>query len=66
MNIAAPREIGKTAMLLRGELTAHDTAAMIKMLLRANPKKYTHYGCTTYPSFDNTRQFLFVHRVVHA
>ena len=28
-------------MLLRGELTAQDSAAMIKMLLRANPKKYT-------------------------
>jgi chondroitin AC lyase len=41
MDIAVPREIGKTAVLLRNgsALTPSDAAAMLHMLLKANPAK---------------------------
>ena len=41
MDIAVPREIGKTAVLLHNSsaLTAQDIAKMVQMLLKANPAK---------------------------
>ena len=43
MDIAVPREIGKTAVLLcnSSELTPQDSATMLRLLLAANPAKKT-------------------------
>eukprot|EP01043_Picozoa_sp_COSAG02_P044983 COSAG02_NODE_4069_length_5831_cov_3.564778_2_plen_789_part_00 len=41
MQIATPRELGKTGVLLRGELSLADTASMVTMLLKANPAHKT-------------------------